>query len=84
MAKLHSLVASNAAAACRSSSRVRRSWCAAVSAWFDTGVILPSILNAGGNPRQEQVRAFRLTISFSISRITSMDRRRSWPWSSVQ
>src|SRR3990172_5614622 len=51
MAKLHSLFASNSAACLsfmieRASSAV----CCAVSAWFETGVILPSTFIAGGKP----------------------------------
>src|SRR6267378_1205395 len=51
MAKLHSLVASNSAA-CRSFmiERARSTVCVGVSAWLETGVILPSILIAGGKP----------------------------------
>ena len=51
MAKLHSLVASNSAA-CLSFMIERASIavCCGVSAWLDTGVILPSIFIAGGKP----------------------------------
>ena len=51
MAKLHSWVASNSAA-WRSFMMLRASSCVCceVSAWLETGVILPSILKAGGKP----------------------------------
>ena len=50
MAKLHSCVVSNSAA-WRSFIMLRPVLaCAGVSAWLETGVILPSILNAGGKP----------------------------------
>ena len=69
IAKLHSLVASNSAAClsfiiARASSAV----CCGVSGWFETGVILPSILIAGGKPAvMKRSEAFFATIARSRS-----------------
>src|SRR5882672_1533253 len=69
IAKLHSLFASNSAA-WRSFmiERARSTVCAGESAWFDTGVILPSILIAGGNPTvMKRSEAFFVSIRRSRS-----------------
>src|SRR5689334_4224460 len=68
IAKLHSLLASNSAA-CLSFmiERARSTVCAGVSGWFETGVILPSILIAGGNPTVMK-RSEALFVSISRSR----------------
>jgi len=66
-AKLHSLVSSNSAA-CLSfiMARARSAVCCGVSVWFDTGVILPSTLNAGGNPAvMNKSEAFLLSMARS-------------------
>src|SRR6266850_1510009 len=69
IAKLHSLLDSNSAA-CLSFmiERARSTVGAGVSGWFETGVILPSILIAGGKPTvTKRSEAFLVTISRSRS-----------------
>src|SRR5437667_2353796 len=69
IAKLHSLLDSNSAA-CLSFmiARARSTVCAGVSGWFETGVILPSILIAGGKPTvMKRSEALLDTISRSRS-----------------
>ena len=70
MAKLHSFVRSNSAA-CLSFMTARASSCVCtgVRLWLDTGVILPSTLNAGGNPA---------VMNRSEALFAIMPRRRSW------
>src|SRR3977135_3960334 len=65
IAKLHSLLDSNSAA-CLSFmiERARSTVCAGVSGWFETGVILPSILIAGGKPTgARRSEGFLVTLS---------------------
>ncbi len=52
--------------------------CAGVSGWFDTGVILPSILIAGGKPTvMKRSEPFLVTISRSRSYMNLMACSRS-------
>src|SRR5215467_5196879 len=85
IAKLHSLFASKSAA-CRSFmiERARSTVCAGVSAWFETGVIRPSILIAGGNPTvMKRSDPFFVSISRSRSYMNLVACSRSMlssPW----